>query len=91
MKMELSQSYVGFGQVSIKNWVVSLPLTAAALMEDVNVGHVEAENTNGGGADLSSAEKNAYEQLEIAMKSVGMVYDVTVQEMLKALEQSAKM
>lgn len=56
MKREFSLSDVCIGSESKKHWVVSLPSTALALMEDVNVEDVLAANVSASGTVLISAE-----------------------------------
>lgn len=55
---------------------MSLLPTSLPCMAGVKVENVVTERLSGSSVELRSAGKNAYEQLEIAMKSVGMVYYV---------------
>lgn len=63
----------------------ALPLMAAVKMEDV-----VAENTSGGGPELRSATRNAYEKRQISMKALCVVYDFLFQMLLEVLEQSGE-
>lgn len=47
-----------------------------------------AENASGSGFELSFAAGSAYEQLQISMKSLGIVYVVSFQRPLEAVMQS---
>lgn len=58
-KRELWPFDVGIGPVNRKNRVVSLPLTETALMADVKVDDVVAENAKANLFELRSAERNA--------------------------------
>lgn len=58
--------------------------TALPVMADLMVEDVVAKNASGIGCELSSAAKNAYEQLQIAMKTVCMVVKVLFQRLLEA-------
>lgn len=59
------------------------------MMSDVKAEDIVAENESLGGAELSSAGWSAYEQLQIARKSVRIVYDVSFQRLLEDVQQSA--
>lgn len=86
MKRESTPSDVGMKLVNMKSRVVSLPPTALPLMRDVKVRDVVDENERGSGAELSSNGRNDCNQLQIALKSEGMMYDVTFQRLLEPVE-----
>lgn len=90
VKRGLSLPDVGIGLLNKKNQVVSLPSTALPLMANVNVDDVVAENASGSAVELSSHDWNAYEELRIAMKSVGMVYDLPFQMLVHSVEQASE-
>lgn len=56
---------VGIGLLSRKIGVVPLPPTVLQLMMDVNVEDILVKKASGGGAELSSAERNAYDQWQL--------------------------
>lgn len=55
-------------------------------MEDVKEESVRAENGSESFGELSSPAKLAYEQLQIAMNSVFMVYDMPFKWLMEAVE-----
>lgn len=73
IKRGQSLSDVGIGLGHNRNEIGPPPWTALPLMAHVTVKDVVAENASGGVVELSSAERNAYKQLQTAMKFVGMV------------------
>lgn len=68
MKRYLSPSDVAIGPVNWKNRILSLPRTAPPLIANMKVEDVVAENTSESGFELSYAGRNAYKQLETAIK-----------------------
>lgn len=54
---------------------MSLALTAPAIMTCLEVETFGAENLNESGVDLTCDISKAYEQLEVAIKSVCMVHE----------------
>lgn len=79
---------MGTGLVNNKDQVVSLPPTVPPLMACVKMEDVGAEKARGSRFDLNSATRKLYEQLQIALKSVGIKYYVPVQKLVEAVEQS---
>lgn len=57
------------------------------LMSNVKVVYDVSENKSEGELELSSLERNAYEQMQIAMRSLFMLNDVTIQRHLEAVKQ----
>lgn len=90
VKSELSPSGVAIEQVNKQNQVVSLPSTALPLMADVKLEGLLGKTANGSVIELRSAGGNAYEQLQIYMKSVCMVNNSPVGRLLEAMDQSCK-
>lgn len=69
---------------------MSQPPTVPPLIVNVKVEDVVAENAGGSSLELSSAVRNEYEQLNIALKSVRMVSKVQLQRLLEAVNQSSE-
>lgn len=74
-----SKQSTGFGNKI--HSVISLPGTAPTVMVDVKGKDANVEEVLGSGNELSTAVKDAYKVLKLKgyMKSVCLVYDVSVQ------------
>lgn len=71
--------------MSKNSLVVFLHLTTPSMTVDVRVENIVAENASGSGVELNFAARNAYEQLQIAMKFFCMVYEGPFQRLWEAL------
>lgn len=75
MKMELSLSAECIEPGNTKNRVSSIPPNAPLLILYVKMEDVVPESASGRGVERSSAGRNAYDQWQIALPSLCMVYD----------------
>lgn len=73
-----------------KDRVVSLSLTAPPLMANAKVEDVVFESACRSGVVLGSTVTNSHEQEDIAKKSLYILYNVLIQELLEAVEQSVE-
>lgn len=83
-------SDVQTGPVNGMNWVVSLTPIVPAVMSHVKMEEVGDVNRSGSGVELIFAGINAYEQLQISIKSMDKVYDIWFPRLLEALGQSSE-
>lgn len=73
MKRGFSTFDMGIGLVNKKNRIVSLPPTEPSLMAIVNVEDFVVQNGNESAVEMSSTERNEFEQSQIALESVCIV------------------
>lgn len=66
-----------------ENGLVSLPPNGRPLMVNVKAEDVITENERANVVELRAATRIAYKQLQMAMKTVCMVYDPLFQRLLK--------
>lgn len=76
MKEVLLHSGNGNGREDKKSRVLQLTPIVPAVMEDVEMEKFVAGNISGSGVRLSSATRNAYQQLQNVMREWCMVYDI---------------
>lgn len=78
------------GPVNKKNRVVSMPSIAPLLLADVKVEAFLTEKASESRVELRCPGRNAYEQLQFAIRSACMMYDVLFQKLLRPMEQSGE-
>lgn len=88
--MGVFRTDLGNQAASKKSQVVQLPPTAPPLMASVSVGDVLPEAGSMIFVELSSLTGTAYKQLQIAMRSVCMMYKTSFQRLLEDTEQSGE-
>lgn len=81
---------MAIGPVHNKDRVELQPPTSLPLMADVRVEDIGAESASGSLVELSSYGSNEYEQMQIAMKSVFIGYDISFRKLLEAMEQPSR-
>lgn len=67
IRREFSPSDMSIRPVNKTGWVVAPPLTRLLRMTEVKVKDVVADIVTGSSVELSSTERNAYKQLDIAI------------------------
>lgn len=69
---------------------MSLPPTAPPRLGDLKMEDAVAEKWSESGVELTSDGRDLYDQLNVSMTSVWMVYDVLFQRLLEAVKQPSK-
>lgn len=87
---ELSGSEEVIAPANKKCSVMSLPATAPGAMMDLKNRMLLLKKVDGNGVKLCGTTKEAYEVLEWAFNSVGLMYDVLAQELLEAVDPSTE-